>query len=144
MPIPTASELKQFAKNYVALWNSGDKEAWVQNWRAVGPGEFTMFDPVGTPPKHGFEACAIEPWELFNQRVRFKHHDDIVFVNGNELAWVLENHITTDGRTFVAFSIETFRFEEDGSVVIRTWYSVPERDESELGDMFQTYLPRDA
>ena len=71
MSIPTASELKQFAKNYVALWNAGDKEAWVQNWRAVGPGDFTMFDPVGTPPKHGFEACALEPWELFNARVHF-------------------------------------------------------------------------
>jgi hypothetical protein len=66
-----------------------------------------MFDPVGTPPKHGFEECAEAPWELFNGRVRFKHHDDIVLVNGNELAWVLENHITTDGKTFIGFSIGT-------------------------------------
>ena len=143
MPIPSAAELRKFAKNYVALWNEGDKEAWVQNWRGVAPGEFTMFDPVGTPPKHGFQACAEAPWELFNSRVRFKHHDDIVFVNGNELAWVLENHMTTDGKSFVGHSIETFRFEEDGSVTIRTWYQVPERNETELGDMFQTYLPEE-
>jgi hypothetical protein len=141
MSIPTAAQLKQFAKDYVTLWNAGDREAWIRNWRSVGPGDFTMFDPVGTPPKHGFEACAEAPWELFNDRVRFKHHDDIVFVNGNELAWVLENHITTDGKTVVGFSVETFRFEEDGSVVIRTWYSVPERNQSELGEMFQSYLP---
>ena len=38
---------------------------------------------------------------------------------------------------------ETFCFAEDGSVTIRTWYDVPERDESELGEMFQTYLPED-
>ena len=43
----------------------------------------------------------------------------------------------------MAISFETFRFEEDGSVVIRTWYKVPHRDETELGEMFQTYLPKD-
>lgn len=143
MPIPTAAELREFARNYVDLWNAGDHEAWVANWRKVGTGEFTMYDPVGTPPKFGFEACALSPWKLFNGRVRFKHHSGIVMVNGNELAWVLDNEITTDGKTFVGRSIETFRFDEDGSVTIRTWYDVPERDESELGEMFQTYLPED-
>ena len=38
-------------------------------------------------------------------------------------------------------SIETYRFEDDGSVVIRTYYKVPERGADELGEMFQTYLP---
>lgn len=141
MPIPSKAQLKQFAKDYVALWNAGDREAWLRNWRSVCPGEFTMLDPVGTPEKRGFKECCEDPWELFNGRVEFKHHDDIVMVNGNELAWVLENRITTDGRTITGYSIETFRFEEDGSVVIRTWYEVPDRDPSELGDMFQTYLP---
>ena len=73
--------------------------------------------------------------------MKFRHHEDIVFVNGNEVAWVLENHITTDGSTEVHLSIETFRFEENGDVVIRTWYKVPRPDDSELGEMFETYLP---
>ena len=141
MPVPSRARLLQFAKDYVALWNAGDREAWLENWRAVAPGEFRMLDPVGTPEKVGFKACAEDPWELFNGRVKFRHHDDIVFVCGNELAWTLENRITTDGQDIVGYSIETFRFEEDGSVTIRTWYQVPERDETELGDMFQTYLP---
>jgi hypothetical protein len=54
---------------------------------------------------------------------------------------VLENQITTDGNTHAALSIETYRFEPDGSVVIRTYYQVPERTNDELGQMFQTYLP---
>ena len=120
MPIPDRKALMHFAKQYVELWNAHDLEAWIANWRAVAPGDFRMLDPVGTPEKQGFKACAEEPWELFNARVQFKHHNDIVFVNGNELAWVLENQITTDGNTFIGKSIETFRFEEDGSVTIRT------------------------
>lgn len=100
-----------------------------------------MLDPVGTPEKVGFQHCCVDSWDLFQGRVKFEHHNGIVMVNGNEVAWVLENHITTDGRTRAAISIETFRFEEDGSVVIRTWYEVPQPDETELGEMFETYLP---
>jgi hypothetical protein len=141
MSIPTPAQLRQFAKDYVALWNAHDREGWVANWRAVAPGEFRMLDPVGTPEKRGFKACAEDPWELFNARVHFQHHDRIVLVNGNELAWVLENHLRVDGRTVIGISIETFRFEEDGSVMIRTWYRVPDRDSTERGEMFRTYLP---
>ena len=60
---------------------------------------------------------------------------------GNEVAWLLENHITADGRTFIGLSIETYRFEDDGSVVIRTYYKVPERTDDEVGEMFKEYLP---
>jgi len=141
MPIPDKEALLHFAHQYVELWNAQTIEPWIANWRSVAPGEFRMLDPVGTPEKVGFKACAEDPWQLFNARVRFKHHNDIVFVNGNELAWVLENQITTDGNTFVGRSIETFQFAEDGSVLIRTWYDVPERKPNELGEMFQTYLP---
>jgi hypothetical protein len=42
----------------------------------------------------------------------------------------------------VGLSIETYRFEADGSVVIRTYYRVPARTDGELGEMFQTYLPK--
>ena len=133
-----------FAKRYVQLWNEGDKAAWVANWRQIAPGEFRMLDPVGTPEKHGFKECCEESWDLFNKRVRFKHHNDIVLANGNELAWVLENHISADGKTVMEVSIETYRFNPDGSVVIRTWYRVPPRDTTELGEMFQTYLPESA
>ncbi|HKA15612.1 MAG TPA: hypothetical protein VKH41_11390 [Myxococcota bacterium] len=141
MPSPTRQQLQNWAKNYVALWNAGDRAAWERNWRSMAPGEFRMLDPVGTPEKRGFEACAQKPWELFQKRVKFKVVDGTLFICGNEVAWVLENHITADGKTSAALSIETYRFEPDGSVVIRTYYRVPERTNDELGEMFQTYLP---
>ena len=143
MPTPTRTQLLKWAENYVALWNAGDKEAWAANWRSVAPGEFRMLDPVGTPEKKGFEECALAPWDLFQPRVRFRIADGCLFVCDNEVAWLLENEITADGKTEVHKSIETYRFEPDGSVVIRTWYKVPPRTDDELGDMFKEYLPED-
>src|SRR5262249_36935611 len=101
-----------------------------------------MLDPVGTPEKRGFEECAVKSFDLFQPRVRFRIVPGTLFICANEVAWLLENHITTDGLTTMGLSIETYRFEPDGSVVIRTYYRVPSRDHSELGRVFQTYLPR--
>jgi len=141
MAAPTTRQLRAWAEDYVRLWNAGDKEGWVRNWRSVAPGEFRMLDPVGTPEKRGFESCALEPWELFQSRVQYRIVDGSLLICANEVAWFLENHITADGRTFVGHSIETYRFEENGDVSIRTYYRVPRRTPDELGRMFQTYLP---
>ncbi len=142
MGTPSRVELQDWAANYVSLWNASDRDGWARNWRSVAPGEFRMLDPVGTPEKRGFEECALKSWDLFQVRVKFKVADGSLFICGNEVAWLLENHITTDSRTFVGLSIETYRFEPDGSVVIRTYYRVPARTNDELGEMFQTYLPK--
>ena len=74
MAVPTFAELKNWAENYVRLWNASDRDAWARNWRAVAPGDFTMLDPVGTAPKHGFEECALASFDLFQPRVRFRIH----------------------------------------------------------------------
>ncbi len=141
MPVPSKEQLKQWADNYIALWNAGDKEGWEKNWRGVAPGDFRMVDPVGTPEKVGFEECALKPFDLFQSKVKFKIVEGALFVCGNEVAWLLENHLTAGGNTIVGLSIETYRFEPDGSVVIRTYYNVPERTDDELGNMFKEYLP---
>jgi hypothetical protein len=144
MPTPTLDQLKTWAENYVEHWNSGDKEAWVKNWHSVATGNFRMLDPVGTPEKFGFEDCCSKPYDLFQSNVKFKIADGALFICNNEVAWLLENRITTGGRDeFVGLSIETYRFEEDGSVVVRTYYKVPERTDDELGEIFKEYLPED-
>ncbi len=141
MTTPTFAELKNWAENYVRLWNAGDREAWARNWRAVAPGDFTMLDPVGTPAKHGFEECALASFDLFQPRVRFRIHPGSLLICANEVAWLLENHFDDRGVDHFEYSIETFRFETDGSVQIRTWYRVPPHSAAGLGDLFQTYLP---
>ena len=58
------------------------------------------------------------------------------------MAWLLENHFSqAGGEEQVGHSIETYRFGEDGSVDIRTYYKVPAHADPALGDLFQTYLP---
>ena len=143
MGTPSRKQLQEWAANYVALWNAGDREGWAKNWRSVAPGDFRMLDPVGTPEKRGFEDCALKSFDLFQPRVKFMIVDGTLFICGNEVAWLLENHITADGRTFVGLSIETYRFEPDGSVLIRTYYRVPARTDDEFGEMFKTYLPEE-
>ncbi len=141
MPVPSRAQLRNWAESYVALWNAGDKAGWIRNWRSVAPGEIRMLDPVGTPEKRGFEHCCADSFDLFQKNVKFKIQDGSLFICGNEVAWLLENQITADGATTLHLSIETYRFEPDGSCVIRTYYRVPQKQEGELGAMFDTYLP---
>ena len=141
MAAPTRKALLEWAKGYVELWNSGDKQAWVANWKKVAPGDFVMLDPVGTPPKSGFEGCAAEPYDLFQPSLRLRVDPATMFVCGDEVAWVMENRFTKDGEESVLLSIEVFRFGDDGSVEIRTHYDVPESSDAVTGDIFSEYLP---
>jgi hypothetical protein len=141
MAVPTRKQLLEWAEQYVALWNAGDRAGWIENWRRVAPGDVRMLDPVGTPEKRGFETCCVASFDLFQPKVRFRIADGALFVCGNEVAWLLENHIATDEGERVGLSLETYRFEPDGSVVIRTYYRVPGHADRDLGELFQTYLP---
>ncbi len=143
MATPSVEQLQRWAENYVALWNAGKKDDWVRNWKSVAPGDFRMLDPVGTPEKRGFENCASKPYDLFQPNIKLKVVEGTKFICGSEVAWLMENHMTGDGHTVVNLSIETFRFEPDGSVVIRTYYRVPPRTDDEIGAMFKEYLPED-
>ncbi len=142
MTVPTQEQLHNWAKNYEKLWNAGDRDGWIANYRTVFQGDAVrMLDPVGTPEKYGFKSCCTDSYDLFQPNVKFEIPDETLFVLGNEVAWVMHNIITSGGKTWVGKSIETFRFEPDGSLVIRTWYDVPENAQNELGDIFDVYLP---
>jgi hypothetical protein len=141
MAYPDKKKLMDWATNHPVLWNAGNKQAWIANWRTVATGEFRMLDPVGTPEKQGFKSCCEDSWDLFQERVRFKIQPGTLFVCENEVAWCLENHFDgPDGPQF-QFSLETYQFTEDGSVNIRTYYRVPAHNDNSLGDIFQEYLP---
>lgn len=142
MAVPTFDELKHWAEQYVALWNAGDKQAWIANWQSVATGDLRMLDPVGTPMKEGFQHCCVDSFDLFQKQVRFRIQPGALFICGNEVAWLLENHFQSpDGESKVGHSIETYRFNEDGSVDVRTYYKVPAHSDESLGELFQTYLP---
>lgn len=148
MPTPTREALQRWAERYVTLWNAGDKQAWIENYKEVAPGEVRMLDPVGTPEKRGFDHCCAESFDLFQKRVRFRIQPGSLFICGNEVAWLLENHFnkpntpnTQGGEERTGYSIENYIFHEDGSLDIRTFYKVPSHADTNLGDLFKTYLP---
>ncbi|MBJ18046.1 MAG: nuclear transport factor 2 family protein [bacterium] len=141
MAAPTREALENWAKNYVELWNKGDKEGWVQNWKDVAPSGFVMLDPVGTPPKHDFVGCCVKPFDLFQPMTEFRVDPSTMFICGSEVAWVMENVFTKDGEKQHMKSIEVYRFGADGSVEIRTHYDVPETSDPVAGEVFSEYLP---
>ena len=108
MAIPTREQLKKFAAGYVQLWNDGDKEGWRENWLAVGPGEFKMWDPCGTPPKIGFEHCAMDSWDLFQKRVSFHTPKETLFFNPGHIAWVMQKTLKTSGAETLSASGNIF------------------------------------
>ena len=141
--MPSREAMAKWAQNYVDLWNKGDKEAWVANWKKVAYGDFTMLDPVGTPPKHDFDGCCVEPFDLFQPYTRFYIDPETLFICGNEVSFVMTNTFTKDGDEQVMKSIENYRFGDDGSCEIRTHYDVPDADDPISGQLFSEYLPDD-
>ena len=143
MAAPTREDLLAWARGYVEHWNSGDKEAWVANWKRVAPGEVKMLDPVGTPPKFGFDGCCGDPYELFQPATEFYVDPETLFVCGSEVAWVMTNIFTKDGETHRMRSIEVYCFDAAGNVEIRTHYDVPDAAHPVSGELFSEYLPAD-
>jgi hypothetical protein len=96
----------------------------VASWRIICPGEVRMFDPVGTKEKHGFDAATSEAFDTFQPILKIKMLT--VQVNGNEMAWVCENFFGTEPNVQSAYSIETFAWDDNGDLLIKTYYPMPE------------------
>jgi len=143
-PNPSKIELLNWARNYDKLWSAGNRQGWIDSYRTVIAGDnVRMLDPVGTTEKFGFQHCMLDSYDLFQPNVIFHIPPETLFVNGNEVAWVMHNIITSGGKESVIPSIETYRFDPDGSLAVRTWYRMPHKDKAELGQMFKVYLPGD-
>jgi hypothetical protein len=82
-----------------------------------------MLDPVGTKEKHGFEHATTEAYDMFQPHL--KMNMVAVHVNGDEMAWVIENHFTMNGETLKTHSIETFAWDAAGDLLIKTYYDMP-------------------
>ena len=76
--------------------------------------------------------------------MRFRIQDGTLFVCANEVAWCLENHFDGPQGPQLHYILETYRFGDDGSLLIRTYYRVPEHKDKSIGDLFQSYLPDNA
>lgn len=123
MTVPTREERLAHAAVHCVLWNARKKDEWIASWRTIARGDVTMFDPVGTKEKHGFDHATSEAYDMF--RPFLEMHMLTVKVNGDEMAWVIENHFTVDGATIQSLSIDTFRWDANGALTIKTYYDLP-------------------
>ena len=124
MGVPSREARLAHAAKHCELWNAEKKEEWLASWRTIAQGDVTMFDPVGTKEKHGFDHATSEAYDMF--RPFLEMHMLTVKVNGNEMAWVIESHFTASGQLTKSLSIETFAWDDDGNLTIKTYYDMPE------------------
>ncbi|MGB6511465.1 MAG: hypothetical protein WBF57_00500 [Mycobacterium sp.] len=122
--VPSRQARLAHAAKHAELWNAGKKDEWVASWRTICTGDVRIFDPVGTQEKHGFEAATSDAFDMFQSILKIKMIT--VQVNGNEMAWVCENHFGTEPKVQMAHSIETFAWDDDGNLLIKTYYPMPE------------------
>jgi hypothetical protein len=128
------------AAQHCELWNAGKKDEFVASWRTIAPAEVTMYDPVGTKAKHGFEHATSEAFDMF-QAIN-KMYMLTVKVNGNEMAWVIENHFGTGDKVAKTLSIETYAWDDVGNLTIKTYYDMPE-SVGENDDPYEHLLGKD-
>jgi len=126
MAIPSAQEIRDFYSRYFETWNNHNREGFIQNWRNL-VNDVSAEDPVGTPLRKGFDQIVIGPWDLMNPTI----------ICGSEAAMVVRNEITADDQVVVLRSIETMRYFEDGSVLLRNWWE-PQ------GEMLESFASGDA
>lgn len=124
MGVPSREARLAHAKQHCELWNARKKAEWIASWRTIAQGEVRMFDPVGTEEKHGFDAATGKAYDMFRPHLEMRMLT--VKVNGNEMAWVIENHFKVGEKTVETHSIETFQWDKDGNLLIKTYYDMPE------------------
>jgi len=135
VPVMSADEMRAFFARGHSLWNAHDRGTWLAHWAAVVSDDYTLEDPVGTPPKHGFAACREGAWDLFNPVVQVSARTSIVC--GNDVALVVDNVTTVDGAITTATSIETYSFGTDRSMLERNYWEIAEGTEELMAQYYE-------
>lgn len=122
--VPSREARLAHAEKHAELWNAGRKDDWLGSFKSIAPAAVRLFDPVGTEEKTGFEVAFTENWDRFQSILKLRVVT--VQVNGNEMAWTIENRFGTEPNVQVGYSIETFAWDDAGNLLIKTYYPMPE------------------
>jgi hypothetical protein len=120
---PHDEEIRDVIEASYALWNANDRHGWLEHWKSVTPGVHTLEDPIGTPPKIGWEILA-EVWDRTG-RDRLHITAQRIIVCGNEGVAVCHNEGTVQGRRVVIESVDLYQFSDDGSTHSRSFWQIP-------------------
>jgi hypothetical protein len=124
MPVPSADEIRRIIERSYELWNADDKDGWIAHWKSVTPGEHTLEDPIGAPPKRGWDILG-EVWDR-TAKDRLYINVKQIIVCANEGVAVCDNEGTVKGRHVLVESVDLYRFGKDGSTHTRSFWQIPE------------------
>ncbi|MDB6061260.1 MAG: hypothetical protein JWM78_1363 [Verrucomicrobiaceae bacterium] len=118
MAAATPEQIRDFFHLQIELWNAQNIDAFLAAFHAIATGGFRVEDPVGSANKDG--------WPVLEElcRVYKGWHMEIInfIVNGKHAAAHIKNTGVFDGKPITAHSIETYVFEDDGSMLARYYH----------------------
>lgn len=117
-PIPSADRIDAFLRHQMDLFNAGDHDAFLAAFREIAPGGFNVEDPVGSPVRTGWQVLE----DLCERYAGWRLELQDIKVNGNHAAIYVKNTGIYEGKPLVAFSIETYEFRTDGSMLVKYYH----------------------
>jgi hypothetical protein len=108
-----AESIRSFLHAQVACWNAGDQDGFLAAYREAAPGGLSI-EYVGRPASDGWPVLAAM-WERQNAAIAIE--EVAAIVNGNEAACHNRNRVKGTDR--VIETIELYRFDEDGELLVR-------------------------
>jgi hypothetical protein len=122
MANPSEQEVKDFVVDHCKIWMTHDKEAFNKLWKSFATKEITFEDPVGTPPKVGWDQWS-DMWDRFNQ-FTLDYRPERLYVRDNEAAIAFYHKMDTQGEIVEIRDIEIWKFD-NGTVNVRCWWDLP-------------------
>ena len=122
--VPSRKARLAHAAQHAELWNAGKREEWIASWRTIVPSGSSHVRPRGHRGEGRIRHATGDAFDMFQSILRIKMIT--VQVNGDEMAWVCENSFGTEPNVQKAYSIETFAWDADGNLLIKTYYPMPE------------------
>jgi hypothetical protein len=118
MTVPSPDEIRRFIERYFRCWNEHDKDGFMATWKSFAT-DICMEDPIGAPTRRGWDVLSAA-WDLMNATLTM--NVERLILCAREAAFVVRGEFLIDGSPTTIYSIETMRMEEDGSVLLRTWW----------------------
>jgi hypothetical protein len=113
------AQIEAFLHEQVHAWNAGDKEAFLSAYRKVATQGFQI-EYVGRPAADGW--LVLEGmWAQQSAKVEIE--EVVAIVNGNEAACHNRNKVR--GTSMAIETIELYRFDADGGLLVRYFIKQP-------------------
>lgn len=136
---PSEAEIRSFLRRQIDLWNEGKHDEFVDVHREIAPEGFSVENPVGTPPREGWEALE-ELWRNYQPITKLAFETVITSPSGE--AAVLELiTATVDGQSGQRHSLHTYDFSE-GRLRARYYVAGPAQTGVAAHDRLNEFLPK--